>query len=207
MKSKRLYKFLRTDLKSDYDRSQWKIGEWRTDDRDIELCKTGFHASKTPLQALGYVKGEILALVEVKGKSAIENDKETWSSMRIVKAWHWKKEDSVSLAIFAAEQVISIYEKKYPDDDRPRKAIQTAKEYLKDPTKKNAYAAYAAANAAKAAANAANAAYAANAANAAYAAYAAANAANAAYAAYAANAAYAAYAAKKTLIRKIDKWF
>ena len=75
--------------------------------------------------------------------------------------------------------MLKIYEDKYPNDDRPQKAIQAAKAYLKNPTKENKNAA-------------ANAAYAANAANAAaYAAYAAAYAAaNAAYAA--ANAANAA---------------
>ena len=119
----KLYKFLRTDLKSyNGENRDWKINEWRKEE-DIDMCKKGFHASKTPLQALEYVKGEILAEVEVKGKSIIEEDKECWSEMRILKAWHWTKEDSVSLAIFAAEQVIDIFEKKHPDDDRPRKAI------------------------------------------------------------------------------------
>jgi hypothetical protein len=103
----------------------------------------------------------------------------------------------VNFAICAVEQVLELFEKEYPADDRPRKAIQAAKDFLAG--KITADAADAAANAADAAANAA--------ANAAYAAYAAANAAdaaaNAAYAAYAAanaayaaaNAAYAAYAA------------
>lgn len=49
----------------------------------------------------------------------------------------------VGYAIFAAEQVIDIYEKKYPDDKRPREAIEVAKECLKNPSKKNKDAAYA----------------------------------------------------------------
>jgi len=47
--------------------------------------------------------------------------------MRVIKTYQWKKEDSVKLAIFAAEQVIEIYEKKYPNDKRPREAIEAAK--------------------------------------------------------------------------------
>jgi len=100
----------------------------------------------------------------------------------------------VNFAICAAEQVLELFEKEYPADDRPRKAIQAAKDFLAG--KITADAASAAANAANAAANAAYAA--ANAASAAaYAAYAAAYAASAANAAaYAANAAAnAAYAA------------
>jgi hypothetical protein len=90
----------------------------------------------------------------------------------------------VQYAIFAAEQVIGIFEKKHPNDKRPRQAIEAAKRCIENPNEENKKAAYAAA-------------YAAYATNVAYAADAAANAADAAAdAAYAAaDAAYAAYAA------------
>ena len=64
--------------------------------------------------------------------------------MRIIKTFKWDKKKSVKLAIFAAEQVIDIFEKEYKNDKRPRWAIQAAKRWLKNPTEKNAYAAYAA---------------------------------------------------------------
>ena len=117
-----------------------------------------------------------------------------WANWLIVRLMTHRQK--IRYAIYAAELVIDLYEKKYPEDQRPRNAINTAKAYLKNPSIKNKNAAYAAAYAAYAAnaANAANAAYAA--ANAAYAAanaaYAAANAVNAAYAD---NAVYAVYAA------------
>jgi len=53
--------------------------------------------------------------------------------------------DCIRYAIYAAEQVIDIFEKKYPDDKRPREAIEAAKKYLKNPSKKNKDAASAAA--------------------------------------------------------------
>ena len=84
---------------------------------------------------------------------------------------------SVFLAIGFAEKALSIWEQKYPEDMRPRKAIEAAKEWLKNPS-----AAAAARSAARSAANTAyaNAAYAA--ANAAYAAvYAVRSAPDAAY--------------------------
>jgi len=91
---------------------------------------------------------------------------------------------SVRLAVFSARSVLHIFEERYPEDKRARRAIEAAEAWLDDPTAYAAYAAYAA-----------DAAYAAYAANAAYAAYAAnAAAAYAAYAAYAAADAYAAYA-------------
>jgi len=101
-----------------------------------------------------------------------------------------KRKDKIRYAVFAAECVIDIYEKKHPDEHRPRKAIEAAKKVVEKDTKQNRYAAAAAADAAV---DAANAAYAADAANAAAAAYAAADAADAA--AYAAAYAYAANAA------------
>jgi hypothetical protein len=72
--------------------------------------------------------------------------------------WYLKKKlltkkQAVELAILFAERVLPIFEVKYPDDKRPRLAIEAAKEWLKNPTAKNkkAYAAYAYAYAAYAA--------------------------------------------------------
>ena len=68
-----------------------------------------------------------------------------WLTVRLM-----TKEQSVQYAIFAAEQVISIYEKKYPDDKRPREAIEAAKAYLKNPSDETKKAAARAAEAAAA---------------------------------------------------------
>jgi len=101
-----------------------------------------------------------------------------WLIVRVM-----NKIQGVKYAIFAAEQVLDIYEQAHPNDKRPREAILSAKKYTLDPCRETANAAAHAAHAANAAANAA-----------AHAAHAAANAAAyaAAYAAYAANAANAA---------------
>jgi hypothetical protein len=219
MKKQLKYKFLREGLKSNSGNLTWEIGKWVHEKGKLDICNNGLHCSLYPDQAFSYVQGEILALVETKGKAIIQEDKECWSDMRIVKAYKWTKTDSVELAIFAAELVIDIYEKQYPNDDRPRKAIEAAKAYIKDPSgaARAARAAYAAADAADYAARAAD--YAtARAARAAYAAAYAARAADyatarAAYAAgdaadYAARAtAYAADAAdSEVIVKKIRRW-
>jgi len=204
------YKFLRSGLKSDNGNETWKIGQWKHIKEDLNICNVGLHCSRYPDQAFSYVQGEVLAIVQIKGKSIVQGDKECWSDMKIVKAYEWTQKDSVALAIYVAELVIDIYEKKYPNDDRPRKAIEAAKKWLRKPSAAAAYAAHAAAYAAYAA----HAAYAADAAAhaayaAAYAADAAAHAADAAHAAYAADAAaHAAYAAdeKKQIVQKIREW-
>jgi len=115
-------------------------------------------------------------------------DYANWGLVRLMT--HQQK---VHYACFAARQVLKIFEDKYPEDKRPRKAIEAAEKWAADPTEENrraaADAAYAAAYAAAAAAYAYAAAAADAADAAAYAAYAVtyAVAATAAYAAYAAD--------------------
>lgn len=40
----------------------------------------------------------------------------------------------IRYGIFAVEQVLPIFEEKYPEDNRPRKAIETVKSYIDNPT-------------------------------------------------------------------------
>ncbi len=148
-----LWKSFKADFKNNNGNIDWKIGQWFHQDGEIKACQNGFHGSKRIIDAIQFVDCEIIAVVEVKGKSdKSEKDKQAWSDMKIVKAYEWDKTASVKLAIFAAEQVIDIYEKEYPKDDRPRKAIEAAKTYLKNPTEENKQAARAAWAAARAAA-------------------------------------------------------
>jgi len=152
MNKKLLWKSLPADMKP--HGFQYKIGEWYKHTGELKLCFSGFHSSESVIDAMGFVNAEVIARVEVRGDSLKESDKQVWSEMKIVKAWKWKREDSISLAIFAAELVIDIFEKKYPNDKRPREAIEAAKRVLKNDTKENR----AAAGAARVAADAADAA-------------------------------------------------
>lgn len=149
------YKFLNLQdgkIKSNNGDHAWEIGEWYTHKGMLILCESGFHCSKKIIDAFSYVRGDVVARVEYEGKTKSDHDKLVCQKMRIVDARLWKKEDSVELAIFSAEQVIDIYEKEYPEDRRPRKAIEAAKKWLKNPTDRNAaYTTYAAAYAARAA--------------------------------------------------------
>ena len=147
MKKQYRWKFLREGMKSNSGDCVWEISKQKEFKGNLVICEQGFHCSNDVSQAFSYVQGEILAKVEVSGKHEVESDKEVWEKMRIVKAYKWQKKDSVELAIYAAELVIDIYEKEYPSDDRPRKAIEAAKTYLKDPNDENKVAAWAAAEA------------------------------------------------------------
>ena len=152
------YKFLREvdgQIKSNSGDTTWTVGEWQTHRGKLDICNSGLHCSDQIWQAFSYVQGEILAEVEVGGRSVIQDDKSCWSKMRLTKCYRWRKEDSVALALFAAESVLELFEKQYPEDKRPRQAIEAARVWLKDPSEENKDAARAAARAAAWAAGAA----------------------------------------------------
>ena len=88
--------------------------------------------------------------IKVIEKLIVEN-KLLWANWTICRVFNYKQR--VQYAVFAAEQVIDIFEKKYPKEKRPRKAIEAAKKCIDNPSKENnaaADAAYAAADAAAA---------------------------------------------------------
>jgi len=66
---------------------------------------------------------------DLMGKDATKNDWANWLIVRLM-----AKPQYVAYAIYAAEQVIGIYESKYPDDKRPRNAIEAAKAVLANDT-------------------------------------------------------------------------
>ena len=147
------YKFLRKGLKSEYGNCAWKIGKWKKHEGELVMCKAGFHACKNALNAFMNIQGEILAIVECRGEFLEDEDKECFREQRVLKAYKWTKKDSINLAIFSAELALPNFEKEYPDDMRPRVAIEAAKKVLlKDTEKNRKLAASAASSAALAAA-------------------------------------------------------
>lgn len=201
------WKFLKKGFKSNSGNTKWKIGEWSKPIKNLELCESGYHCSKEIYQAFSYVQGEILAEVQCKGKHESSKYKEVWETMRIIKAYKWQKKDSVALSIYAAELCIDTFEKEYPEDKGPREAIEAAKKWLKNPTKKNRSAA---ASAARSAARSARSAWSArstwSAWSAASAARSAWSAARSAWSAASAAESAAESAAWSALIKKISKW-
>jgi len=140
------YKWLTSENKSiNGDKISWKKSIWvKREPKRLQLCKYGLHASKTPLQSLGYVYGDKWWVVEAKGKIINSDDKFVASEMKIIKRLPVKK-ILVKFAVLCAKRCLTNYEKEYPNDDRPRKAIEAAENYVKNPTKENESAARSAA--------------------------------------------------------------
>ena len=67
-----------------------------------------------------------------------------WANWTLTHAMTHRQQ--VQYALFAAEQVIELYEKQYPGDDRPRNAIESAKHFVATGNKGTARAASAAAS-------------------------------------------------------------
>ena len=159
----------------------------------MKLTKNWLTEKGACLDGRKYAKKNLIGLSEVEVvRNLIESKNLKWANWFIVRTMTYKQ--YVSYAVYAAEQVIDIYEKKHPDNKKPRLAIEAAKKCIDNPSDENKKAAAAAAaDAAYAAADAAG--------DAAYAAYAAAYAADAAADAADAYADAAAYAADAMRIK------
>ena len=163
--------------------------------KELDACSEGVKMFEAEY---GKSRVDIITLTESEIKRGDER-RLSYMNWLIVRCMY--KKQYLQYAIFAAREVLHIFEEKYPGDKRPRKAIEAAEKCLKNPRGKDTahYVAKAAAYASKAAAYAA--AYAAD-----YASKAADAADAADYAAYASKAAdYAADAAKIKLQIKILK--
>ena len=142
-----MYKTMLSGLESSNGNVLWRLNKWKKHKGKLELCESGFHCSKRVIDAMHFVAPGYVTKVEVRGEHLKDKDKEVWSEMRVVKTYKWTKKDSLKLAIFSAELCIENFEKEFPNDDRPRKAIEAAKLVLKSDTAKNRSTAESAASA------------------------------------------------------------
>jgi len=119
------YKFLRFrdgEVISDWDESAWKKNKWRDIASNPELFAQGFYASECITDTVQWF-GNVLAEVEVRGRSVPGRVMSVHQGMRVTRAWKLSRQDWIDLAIYAAELVLPIFESRFPDDNRPRTAI------------------------------------------------------------------------------------
>jgi hypothetical protein len=193
------YKWLNPNRTTIYQHVKWpkRVGAW-TPDETPELCKSGWHLATHQGIAERMQRDAVLWIAEGRGACDSAHGKVAFTSARLVSAVGMlTRVIAVQWAAECAQRVLKHYEDRYPNDKRPREAIDAALRWAKDPSEANRdAAANAAGNAAAYAADAAHAAhYAFNAADAAHAAHYAANAAHVAHVAHAAAAAANAVAA------------
>jgi hypothetical protein len=125
------YHFLRDDMTARSGKEKaWEIGEERSfpENMAIELCTFGYHSAPTLWDALQYAPGPMACLVEISEPIEKDDTKQVSRTRKLIKAVNIDRE----LRLFAAdcaERVLYIFEKHYPKDDRPRKAIQAARDF------------------------------------------------------------------------------
>ena len=132
-----------------------KPSKWMPKIEDIKPCENGYHLCELD-DLLDWLNEEIYE-AEGRGKSIRDDNKTVFQEARLIrKCDGWNEKTARLFAADCAERVLPIYEKKYPDDDRPRKAIKAARKYANGKiTKEQMAAADAAGAAAGAAARAA----------------------------------------------------
>ena len=106
----------------------YKPGKWMPRIKDIAPCVRGYHVFERK-DILQWVNATLYE-AEVRGETIDHGDKTVAESCRLIRPVSGCNESTLRLfACRVAEDVLPIYEREYPDDYRPRKAIETARRY------------------------------------------------------------------------------
>jgi len=111
--------------------SQKRPGKWMPLIKYIEPCERGYHVCEGE-QVLQWLHDELYE-VEIRGEQIREEDKIVAQQARLVRRiTNWNERTARLFACDCAERVLHIFEEKYPDDKRPREAIEVARAYAND---------------------------------------------------------------------------
>lgn len=121
-------------LPKQQDDGTWTPGRWQPRIKDIEPCERGYHLCR-PQDLLWWI-GPALWEAEADGPS-IEHGSAATADSKVVVArarllrpvTKWNERTARLFAADCAEQVLPLFERDRPDDDRPRQAIAVARAY------------------------------------------------------------------------------
>ena len=144
------YKVLDDDMRSMHGGTyRWTVGEW-TPEVEIDPCLSGYHVCQE--SDLVYWLGPVICPVDVRQtvRHTMNNPKTVTDQARIHEPLAtWNERTQRLFACDCADRVLPIFERKYPDDARPRLSIETARRYAAgESTKEKLTAAWYAARAA-----------------------------------------------------------
>ena len=105
-----------------------KSGKWMPKIEDIKPCESGYHLCELR-DLIDWLNEEIYE-AEGRGESIRDNNKTVFQEARLIrKCEGWNDKSARLFDADCAERVLSVYEKRHPDDDRPRKAIEATRKY------------------------------------------------------------------------------
>jgi hypothetical protein len=141
------YHFICADMRSDEDivggrDEPWRLGDMRTyvpvrlDAGDGEfVSETGYHSAPSLWDAMMQADGPIACAVEISEPISTGGDLEQGyfqiSRSRKLIAASDVSSELRQFACACAERVLSIFETAYPRDDRPRRAVNIARDYAR----------------------------------------------------------------------------
>ena len=104
----------------------WKPGKWMPKiEGELRLCDRGYHLCREK-DLLNWLN-EAIYEAEYRGEVIEDDNKIVCRDVRLLRRMNWDDKVARIFACWCAEQVLPIFEKKYPQDNRPRKAIETAR--------------------------------------------------------------------------------
>jgi hypothetical protein len=105
-----------------------KPGEWMPRIENPVLCKRGYHV--VTISQLPRWLGPAIFEVECDGAHVDAEAKSVWERARLVrKIDTWNERTQRLFACLCAEHVLPMFEARYPNDGRPRAAIETSRRY------------------------------------------------------------------------------
>ena len=130
--NERLYKWLLPGMLTPVQEKPWPVavGEWTSDETPV-LCQSGWHGvtEKHVLAHMPSALGSQLYVVEARG-IIHGDDKFAASSMKLVECIGTTDESNLRLfACDVAEDVLHLFEERYPNDSRPRTAIDVGRRF------------------------------------------------------------------------------
>ena len=103
-------------------------GKWMPKIRNIVECERGYHVCQRK-HLIKWV-GETIWIAEGRGKKIVIKDKVVFEQVRLLSRLNrWNEKTARLFAADCAERVLLIYERKHPNNDRPRKAIESSRLY------------------------------------------------------------------------------
>ena len=133
MTQETLYKWLLPNRITPVQKKKWpvRVGVWTKEECTV-ICESGWHGveRKDILKHLPNVEGAELWEVEIKGKRLDGDDKFSAPQMRLVrKIITPTNEQLIEFACDVAASVLSIYEDRYPGDNRVRDCIEVTRRF------------------------------------------------------------------------------
>ena len=132
-----IFKVLDLDGSARMGNGKWYLpkgkrpGKWMPKiEGELIACQNGYHLCRDE-QVLCWL-GPALFEAEYRGEMLDHEDKIVVREARLLRRFdRWDERNARLFAADCAEHVLPIFEKKYPKDDRPRKAIEAAREFAR----------------------------------------------------------------------------